>query len=51
MMIKVSELEEAGITVDDTAAIGVPFADASWQLDEVDLSVMPDGRDVLVRCP
>ena len=49
MMIKVSELEEAGLTVEDPAAIGVPFADASWQLDDVDLSVVPDGRDVLVR--
>jgi uncharacterized protein len=49
MMIKVSELEEAGLTVEDPAAIGAPYADTSWRLDDVDLSVVPDGRDVLVQ--
>lgn len=49
MIIRVSELEDEGLTVDDPAAIGAPYADPSWRLDRVRLAVQPDGADVLVR--
>lgn len=49
MLIRVSELDEGGVTVDDTAALASAFSDATWRLDRVHLEVQPDGRDVLVR--
>ena len=49
MLIRVSELDEKGVTVDDAAALACAFADPTWRLDRVHLEVQPDGRDVLVR--
>jgi len=49
MIIRVSELEDAGLTVDDPSAVGSPYADPSWRLERVRLSVQPDGVDVVVR--
>jgi uncharacterized protein len=49
MIIRVSELRGDGVTVDDPAAVAASFADPSWRLDRVRLSIEPDGADVLVR--
>ena len=49
MIIRVSELEEQGLRIDDVAALGPVFADPSWRLESVALEVEPDGRDVFVR--
>src|SRR5687768_9843077 len=49
MIIRVSELDEQGVSVEDVAALASAFADPSWRLDRVQLHVAPEGRDVLVR--
>jgi uncharacterized protein len=49
MMIRVSELQEAGLTIDDAAALAGAFGDPSWHLDRVHLEVKPDGVDVVVQ--
>lgn len=49
MLIRVSELEEQGVSVDDATALAGAFSDPTWRLDRVHLEVQPDGRDVLVR--
>ena len=49
MMIRVSELEEQGLRIDDVAALGTVFADPAWRLEAVTLEVEPDGSDVFVR--
>jgi uncharacterized protein len=47
MLIRVSDIQEEGLTVDDVAAIGA-FSDPAWRLDAVSLRVERDERDVLV---
>jgi uncharacterized protein len=47
MLIRVSDIQEDGLTVDDVAAIGA-FSDPAWRLDAVSLRVERDERDVLV---
>lgn len=49
MIIQVSELPEEGLTFDDAAAFQSAFADASWRLDAVNLTLTPDGTDVVVH--
>ncbi len=49
MMIRVSDLQDHGLTVEDASAIPAPFSDASWRLDRLRLSLEMDGADVLVR--
>ena len=49
MIIRVSELEEQGLRIDDVQALGPVFADPSWRLESVALEVEPDGADVFVR--
>ncbi|HXH83877.1 MAG TPA: DUF177 domain-containing protein [Candidatus Tectomicrobia bacterium] len=49
MIIRVSDLDEQGLSVDDVEALA--FADPTWRLDTVALRVEPDGRDVFVRGP
>ena len=49
MIVRVSELEEQGLRIDDVAALGTVFTDPSWRLEAVALEVEPDGRDVFVR--
>jgi uncharacterized protein len=49
MKIRVSELEEQGLRIDDVAALGQVFADPSWRLESVALEVEPDGTDVFVH--
>ena len=48
MIIKVSELPEEGLVLQDPREFAAPFADASWSLDAVSLHLEPDGREVLV---
>ena len=48
MIIRVSELEEQGLRIDDVRALGAVFADPSWRLESVALDIQPDGSEVLV---
>ncbi len=47
MIIRVSDLDERGLTVDDRTALA--FADPAWRLESVVLRVEPDGREVFVQ--
>jgi DUF177 domain-containing protein len=49
MIIRVSELDEQGLRIDDVQALGPVFPDPSWRLESVALEVEPDGVDVFVR--
>jgi DUF177 domain-containing protein len=49
VIIRVSELEEGGVTVDQPAALAGAFSDPAWRLDRVRLQITPDGRDVIVH--
>jgi uncharacterized protein len=49
MIIRVSELEESGLRIDDVAALGPVFTDPAWRLESVALEVEPDGSVVFVR--
>jgi uncharacterized protein len=49
MIIRVSELEEQGLRVDDVAALASAFTDPSWRLEAVDVHVEADGPEVFVR--
>src|SRR3989442_10406800 len=49
MMIRVSGREEEGLAVTDPRALEPAFADPSWRLDALDLTISPDGADVLVQ--
>jgi uncharacterized protein len=49
MIIKVSELEEQGLTVTDASALERVFTDPSWRLETVSLQIDPDGTDVQVH--
>jgi len=47
MLIRVSDIQEDGLTVDDMTAVG-PFSDPAWRLDGVALRLERDDFDVLV---
>ena len=47
MHIRVSDIQEDGLTVDDVTAVG-SFADPAWRLDAVSLRVLREHVDVLV---
>jgi uncharacterized protein len=49
MIIRVSELEEQGLRIDDVAALAPALSDPAWQLERADLLVEADGSDVFVR--
>src|SRR2546428_14041538 len=49
MMIRVSELEEQGLTVTDPKALEPAFGDPSWRLEVLSLQISADGADVLVQ--
>src|SRR2546428_11851075 len=49
MMIRVSALEEEARAVTDPRALEPAFADPSWRLDALDLTILPDGADVVVQ--
>jgi uncharacterized protein len=48
MIVRVSELEEQGLRIDDVAAFATALADP-WRLDSIELEVERDGVDVFVR--
>ncbi len=47
MLIRVPDIQEEGLTVDDVAAVG-GYSDPGWRLDAVLLRIDRDDRDVLV---
>jgi uncharacterized protein len=49
MMIRVSDLDEQGLTVTDPGALEPAFSDSSWRLEAVSLRIAPDGADVVVQ--
>lgn len=49
MIIKVSELDEQGLSVTDPSVLGRAYSDPSWRLDAVSLQIDPDGVDVSVH--
>jgi uncharacterized protein len=49
MIIRVSELEEQGLRIDDVAAFASVHPDPTWHLESIALEVEPDGADVFVR--
>src|SRR5688572_23432300 len=48
MIIRVSELEEQGLRIDDVAALPGALGDPSWRLESVALEVEADGTEVFV---
>lgn len=48
MLIRVSDIPDDGLTVDDTAALGAPYGDPAWRLEAVQLRLVRDQADVLV---
>src|SRR5947207_10034857 len=48
MIIRVSDLDDGGLTIDDVAAVPAPYADRAWRLDGLNLHVERDGPDVFV---
>lgn len=49
MIIRVSDIQDEGLAVDDAAAVGAPYADPAWQLEGLDLRLERDDQDVLVH--
>jgi uncharacterized protein len=49
MIIRVSELEEQGLRIDDVAALAPALGDPAWRLESADLLIEADGSDVFVR--
>jgi uncharacterized protein len=49
MIIRVSELEEHGLRIDDVDTLAAAFTDPTWRLDSVALDVQAEGLDVFVR--
>ena len=48
MIIRVSDIQDEGLTVADVAAFTAPFSDRTWALDRLQLRLERDGDDVLV---
>jgi uncharacterized protein len=46
MIIRVSELPDEGLSIDETAYAGSPYADPSWRLEGLQLQVTRDGDEV-----
>lgn len=49
MIIRVSELPDEGLSIDETAFAASPYADPAWHLDRLQLQVNRDGDEVDVR--
>ncbi len=49
MIIRVSELQDEGLTVSDVRQFPSPYSDASWRLEAISLRLDRDGVDVLVH--
>ena len=48
MILRVSDIPDEGLTIEDTAAVAVTFSDRSWRLDRLRLHAERDGEDVVV---
>ena len=48
MILRVSDIPDEGLTIQDRALLGSPFSDPSWRLERVDLRAERDGDDVVV---
>jgi uncharacterized protein len=46
MIIRVSELPDEGLSIDETAFEGSPYTDPSWRLDDLSLQITRDGDDL-----
>jgi uncharacterized protein len=46
MIIRVSELPDEGLSIDETACAASPYADPAWHLDRLQLQVTKDGNEV-----
>ena len=49
MIIRVSELPDDGLSIDETAFAVSPFTDPSWELERLHLDIAKDGDEVDVR--
>ncbi len=49
MIIRVSDIDDDGLTIDDVAAVPSPYTDRGWRLDDLRLSVERDDQDVFIR--
>ncbi|HYE91377.1 MAG TPA: DUF177 domain-containing protein [Terriglobales bacterium] len=49
MIIRVSELPDDGLSIDETAFPSSPYADPTWRLDDLDLHLSRDGDELDVR--
>jgi len=49
MVIRVSDLDDDGLTIEDVAALPSPYTDRGWRLDGLRLHVERDGQDVFIR--
>jgi len=48
MIIRVSDIQDEGLTIANVAEFPAPFADRSWRLEAVRLRLVREGRDVVV---
>jgi uncharacterized protein len=48
MILRVSDISDDGLTIEDASLFGSPFSDRSWRLDRVHLRAERDGDDVVV---
>jgi uncharacterized protein len=46
MIIRVSELPDDGLSIDETALGASPFSDPAWHLDRLQLQISKDGDEV-----
>jgi uncharacterized protein len=49
VIIRVSDLDDEGLTFDAPSALASAFSDPAWRLERVHLQVQPDGPEVLVH--
>ena len=49
MVIRVSEIPDDGLQIEEVEALPHPFPDASWTLEQVFLHIKRNGEEVLVR--
>jgi uncharacterized protein len=48
MILRVSDISDDGLTIEDASLFGAVFADAGWRLDGVRLRAERDGDDVVI---
>ena len=48
MILRVSDISDDGLTIEDVSLFGSPFSDRIWRLDRVHLRAKRDGDDVVI---